>query len=273
MRQSMKFACIRGTIRFALIFFAVFSLFPAAGFAETGKVKVYFFSSETNINNFKSLKMEFDAWLSRFGPYEFQPFSEKDLFEKQINGDDGCLLFLSSWHYNNIFREFSLTPFLVGVRKGMHWQKRILVTTDPEGDGIKGPVASASSEPNTRSILKRMFPGEASVDKVRILTVPKNIDALMSVGFQMSKSALVTEKALDDLKMLDTALAERLKIIAEGKETLLLILAGPKNVAEKVVERIKAMPDDPDGANIMKMLDLDSWKPVDSTDRKRLEEE
>ena len=45
---------------------------------------IYFYSTETNINNFKSLKMEFDRYLSKLGSFEFQPFIAKETFEKHI---------------------------------------------------------------------------------------------------------------------------------------------------------------------------------------------
>lgn len=260
----MKFTDIRPFIPVALFLAVLFFILPA-GEAEAGKLKFYFFSSETNINNFKSLKMEFDGYLSKFGSYEFQAFNDKEMFEKEVRGKKECLLLLSSWHYSNISKDLSLISFLVGMRNGKHSQKRILVATSDAGE-LKGPVATAGNESNTKNTLEKMFPGKGVAESIRILTVPKDIDALMSVGFQMSKSALITEKTLDDLKTFDPMLHKRLKIIAEGKETLLPILAGPESFAENAkaaIDIIQKMPADPDGKNIIKMLDLDGWKPID----------
>jgi hypothetical protein len=53
-----------------------------------GKIKIYFYSSETNINNFKSLKMEFHRYHSKFGLYEFQPFSARHVFEEHVKGKE-----------------------------------------------------------------------------------------------------------------------------------------------------------------------------------------
>lgn len=52
------------TIALLLIGLAIFSVISSG----EGKIKIYFYSSETNINNFRSLKMEFDRYLSRFAP-------------------------------------------------------------------------------------------------------------------------------------------------------------------------------------------------------------
>ena len=103
----------------------------------SGKVKIYFYSSETNINNFKSLKMAFDRYLFRFGPYEFQPFKSRDVFEKHVKGRENCVFILSSWHYRHIHKEYSLIPVLSGVRKGKKYQRKILVADEKAPDIIR----------------------------------------------------------------------------------------------------------------------------------------
>ncbi|QTA91529.1 PhnD/SsuA/transferrin family substrate-binding protein [Desulfonema magnum] len=245
--------------------------------AKSEKIMIFFYSSETNINNFKSLKMEFDSYLSKSGSYKIQPFNDRKAFEQHIRDKKNCLLFLSSWHYSKIYKEYSLKPCLVGIRNNKKYQKRILMSSAKYANlktAMKGPVASASNEAHTRSVLTEMIKNKKLADSVRVLTVPKDIDALMSVGFKMSKCALTTENAADNLKMTDPKLYEKMRILAEGKESLLLIVAAPENFtkdAKKLIKIIKNMPGDPDGINIIKMLDLDGWKPVDPSDISKLE--
>jgi hypothetical protein len=267
-----------------MIFSSMILLISGAFFLTTlnvsasEKIILCFYSSETNINNFKSLKMEFDSYLSKFGPYEFQPFNDRESFEHHIKeGKKNQLLFLSSWHYNRIYKEYLLKPFLVGMRNGKDYQKRILVATPKFAnmDAVKaGPVASASNIQHTRSELDAMFGKKGIAESTRILPVPKDVDALMSVGFDMARAALITENALNDLKMLDPLLYEKMKVLAEGKAGLLLILAAPKDFVQdtdQVIQIIKKMPNDPDGKNIIKMLDLDGWKTVNSSDSLNVE--
>lgn len=232
------------------------------------KTPIYFFSSETNINNFKSLKMEFDSFLHPQGPYEFQPFSDRNAFENYIADKDRCLLLTSSWHFRIIREKQSLIPVLCGVRDGKHLQKRLLVGGAKDG-GIQEPVASASSVSHTRSLLKEIFPSDGNIDTLRILTVPKDIDALMSVGFQMAKTALVTENALDSLDALDPVLRKRLVTLGESKPSRLLIISVPEGAADKcasLIRIVRNMPRDSDGMNVLKMLDLDGWEPLESKD-------
>ena len=243
-----------------------------AASAQVDKTTIYFYSSETSINNFKSLKMEFDRYLSRLGPYEFQPFSEREAFEQYVKDKKRCILLLSSWHYSKINKEYALKAALAGTRNGQKYQKRVLVTKD---ESVKtGRVASASSKEHTSSYLRAMLKGKELIDQIQVLTVPKDIDALMSVGFGMSKLALTSGNALDELKKVNPALHQKMKIVAEGEESLSLIVAVPRGFRkekDKIVAIFQNMAADPDGKEKLMMLGLDGWQPLDPSEKLKLE--
>jgi len=262
-------------VQMLLLFFGVFYITESEA---ADKIPICFYSSETNINNFKSLKMEFDAYLSKFGSYEFQPFDNRENFEKHIRDQKKIVILVSGWHYGKIRNQYSLKPLLVGILNGKNFQKRIMLSGEKTADmdaAMKGSIASSGNAEYTKSILREILSKKDAADSVRILTVPKDVDALMSVGFDMAKAALTTESAFNTLKTLDPILHKKLKILAEGKESLLPILASPQEFvqeSEKIVTILKNMSKDSVGMNIIKMLDLDSFKPFDpSSDDSKLE--
>ncbi len=271
-----KITQFSGVLLFIAAFLLLTAIFNALSPAAD-KTMIYFYSSETNINNFKSLKMEFDQYLSKFGPYEFQPFKGREAFEKHVKGRKNCLLVMSSWHYRNIHKEYSLTPAAAGVRNGQKYQKRLLVAGGEfiGVDSVKTErIASSSSVDHTGSVLRGMLKGKFKADILRILTVPKDIDALMSVGFGMSNLALTTKNSLDELTIVNPALCKKMKILLEGDETLLLILAVPEGFEKadhKVVSIIKDMALNPDGKRKIRMLGLDGWQALDPSDMTQLE--
>lgn len=245
---------------------------PEAG-AEN--VKYYFYSSETNINNYKSLKMEFDLYLSRFGSDKFQPFDSRKAFEKEIRGREESLFFMSSWHYANICEEYGLSPILVGVRNGKTRQKRILVSRKSVDlqTAKTGRVASASSVVHTKRVLGEIFGNSASARPSNILIVPKDIDALMSVCFSMSSlSALTTENSFDRIRKTNSNLVANIDILAQTRDSLLLIICASQSSGdvEKKSGIILDMASDPVGGNLIKMMGLDGWQKITSTDRKYL---
>ena len=76
------------------------SFFSSSAFAGN-KLTIYFYNPEININNFASLKKEFDTYLSAYGEYQLQPFSEREIFEKvAVSKNDGIFI-ISGWHYKN----------------------------------------------------------------------------------------------------------------------------------------------------------------------------
>jgi len=184
---------------------------------------------------------------------------------------------LSSWQYRHIHKKHALTPAAIGVKIGKKYQKRLLVAggTTVNLDSVKTErIASASSADHTGSVLKTMLKGELAANILKILTVPKDIDALMSVGFGMSKLALTTKNSFDELTKVHPALCKKMNVLMEGDETLLLILAVPKGFDHsdnRVVSIIKGMASNPDGRQKIRMLGLDGWQDLDSSDITRLE--
>ena len=260
-----------------LFFFAAILVSAPAASAAPEKIILYFYSSETNVNNFKSLKMGFDRYLAEYGAYEFQPFEDREKFDKHVKDKERCLLLLSSWHYRNVAKDFCLKMALAGIRNGKKYHQRILVarSTISHIESLKtGRIASASSLQHTRSVLLGMFKEKDAAEGARILTVPKDIDALMSVGFGMSKAALTTRGAFEELRIVNPTLYKKMNIVAEGEESLLLLVAVPENFKEgssEFVNVIKSMSMNPDGRNKMKMLGLDGWQEPDVSDRLKLE--
>jgi hypothetical protein len=251
---------------------AVIVFTALSAFALFDKTPLYFYSSESTINNFKSLKMEFDRYLNKYGAYEFQPFSDRETFEKYIKDKSQCILLLSSWHYRNIYREYSLKPVLIGTRNGKKYQERVLVTCDEKVRS--GRIASASSVQHTRSCLQEMLRGNQNIEINNILTVPKDIDALMSVGFGMSQFALTTKNSLEELKTANPMLYQKLKILKEGEESFLLIVAIPEQVTRDVsgiLTIIQNMAADQDGKERLRMIEIDGWQVPDQSDRVKLE--
>jgi len=242
----------------------------------TEEVAVYFYSSETNINNFKLLKMEFDEYFKGFGPVVFQPFKDRETFEAHVKNNPRGIFLISSWHFRHIRDRLRLTPILVGAKRGRTSQKRLLVTNMPGMKAnaiLKNRIASASSILHTKSTLTDMLGRRAMIEKARILTVPKDMDALMSVGFGMSRSALTTDISLEKLKSINPGLHGRMEIAATGADTLRLIVAVPesfKKETESVVKFIQNMSTTKEGRKKIKMLGLDEWVPPANPDLLKL---
>ncbi|MCF6148335.1 MAG: phosphate/phosphite/phosphonate ABC transporter substrate-binding protein [Candidatus Kuenenia sp.] len=249
-------------------------------FGAEHKYTIYFYNPETNINNFASLKKEFDLYLSQFGGYQFQPFSEREMFEKLIANKKDGIFIISSWHYKKLKERIPIEPVMVAIAKNKPTCRRIF-STNRTIDDIKlltgMNVASASSEDYTKSVLVQMF-GENNgsiATSIKILSVPKDIDALMSVGFGMADGAITTDNSLAKLAAINRKLHDKLKQLLISDETLLPIVAIPKLRDEnhlKLTKIIKDMETAVEGKNKLNMLGFEGWKTLNESEKEYLGE-
>ncbi len=244
----------------------------------SSRYSIYFYNPEININNFVFFKTEFDKYLSDYGPYRFQPFSDKATFEEFIMQKNDGVYLLSSWHYHDLAEKFPMDSVLVGTSKGKSTQKRVLTTNNITNiASLKGKkVASVGNEGFTKSVLIEML-GEGNkdiIDSLKILNVPKDIDALIAVGFGVANSALTTESSLKKLAALNPQLYRTLKPLATGKQTLLPIVAAPKQTDDDIdmlLAVIEKMGLVPEGKEKLKMLGIDGWAKLSKTEMMSLE--
>lgn len=252
-------------MRISTLFFSLF-LFIAGSYWTTclgAGVTIYFYNPETNINNFAILKTSFDSYLSTQGNYQFQPFDKQETFEKNL-GSKGSVYLLSSWHFTALQQKFPLQIALLGTFKGSTVQKKILSAKKDIVDFAmlkNATIAGAGSEEYIRSVLQQIDPAKYKdiSDTVKILKVPKDIDALMAVGFNMADAAIAAESSLKTLENLNVNQYKQLHSLGESEKSYLLVAATlekPKKDEAKVLEILFNMA----GQKNLNLLGLDGWK-------------
>ncbi|WP_054772976.1 hypothetical protein [Methylogaea oryzae] len=225
----------------------------AAPPACASQCTIYFYNPETNINNYVSLKASFDTYLSQFGEgYRFQPFDEKDIFESVIGSDENSIFLISSWHYRLLKHKYPLHPMLVGVSGGVASQKKILSASQKITDleHLRGKnIAVAGSKAYSKNVLEQIFAGKPPdlLESLRLILVPKDIDALMAVGYGMAAAALTTEKSLDDLRAINRKQYDLLEPLGASRASLLTLVVTPHqrtpavDALLDVVDRMQAL--------------------------------
>ena len=234
---------------------------------------VFFYNPETNVDNFATLKSEFDDYLAGKGSYSFQPFSDRSTFERMLQSRPNGLYLLSSWHYSQLNARVPMEPVLVGTYKGEYLQRKVLTARDIASVGaLQGvTVAGAGTEDYLRNVLRQMLGPEQDglLSSIKVLTVPKDIDALMAVGFGMAKAAISSESSLQKLAMINSRQHAQLKALATSEKSFLLVAAVPKQSADQeasLIDAIETMSSQPGGERNLRMLGLDGWKRFDTLD-------
>jgi hypothetical protein len=264
-RMSVKpsfFYRTQSLVQLALVLLAMSALGVRAEEAPT----IYFYSPETSVDNYGSLKAEFDSYLSRHGTFTFQPFSDRETFEEFSLGKTNCLLIISSWHFASLRKRTSMEPLLVGVLGSKTTQRRILCASRSVGsvDLLKGErIAAAGTDEHARTILRDMLrTSTALADPLNILVVPKDIDALMAVSFRVARASLTTEESLARLGQINPKQHAQLQILAISEEVLLPIVAskGASMGTGHLAEIMRRMPEQTEGRRLLRMLGVESFK-------------
>lgn len=266
---------------FLAVLFSFYCDIPvySAATEDPGKQTIYFYNPETNINNFTSLKIAFDTYLGNYKNYNFQPFDNKQVFESTIINHQDSVFILSSWHYQFLQNLLDIKPVLVGLDNGKATQRKVLTAKKfiSNVEQLRGKtIAVSGSERYSRSILREILQQSHSVilDKLTLILVPKDIDALLAVGFGMASGALTNETSLEKLKLINPKQYSQLHILGVSKETFLTIVAVPhKNSKENqtILDILSDMGNTEDGRKKLNMLRLDGWRKLTPSETSKLQ--
>jgi hypothetical protein len=250
-------------------------LWPLKALSEN---TLFFYNPEANINDFRSLKTVFDSYLATKGTYQFQPFNDKKTFESFLNRQKKDIFLLSSWHYQELKAQgySHFKPILVGTINGMFTYTQVLSTKKQIRDigALQGKrIASASNRDYTQKMLKSMvIQQQPSIhNSFKVLTVPKDIDALMSVLFGMAQGALTARNSLDTLAKINPRKYRLLHQQAESSAIMLpLVIADPQFLSrtnqQKLLNAVEKMQYSKQGQEILGMLGLNGWKKLTRAD-------
>lgn len=252
------------------IFFIFFVFITGGYWSAYSNVRpiIYFYNTETNINNFATLKMAFDIYLVNHGGYYFQPFDLRENFEAVIQ-KKGDIYLLSSWHLKALQqKKVPLEIALIGTSKGNTKQRKVLSAKKDIIDVamLKNTVvAGAGSEEYIQSVLKQILgkEHEALLKDIKILIVPKDIDAVMAVGFGMATAAISAESGLDKLAMMNPNQFRELHSLGFSEKDYLLIAATlkkPDQQEAQLLEVLRKMSETEEGEANLKLLGIDGWR-------------
>lgn len=171
-----------------------------------------------------------------------------------------------------------MKPLLVGISKGKSTHRKILSAKKQFKNLVflKGKtIASAGNKEYTRNILLQIFgkDKEGIVNSLKIMPVPKDIDALMAVGFGMAAAALTTGRSLVKLEKINPNQYRLLRQLGKSEEMLLAIVAAPEqldingNDLIRVLEEMSAVSE---GEDNLRMLGLEGWKKLNPRELKVL---
>jgi hypothetical protein len=176
---------------------------------------------------------------------------------------------LSSWHLKELQKKkVPLEIAMIATSKGNTMQRKVLSAKKEITDVnmLKNTVvAAAGSEEYVHNILKKILgkKHEALLKDIKILIVPKDIDAVMAVGFGMASAAISAESGLEKLAIMSPNQLNALHSLAFSEKDYFLIAATlkkPDQQETQLLEVLRKMSEEEAGLASLKMLGIDGWR-------------
>ena len=249
----------------------VLSCWAESLFAQT--IIVYHFNPESHSDRNLVLKNTFDQYFQVSHNIELQPVDDRTTFEGLIAEKPLSLFIMSDWQFHQLESDRKdLIPYLRGLKDNNDTFHKLLI-----GKGPLSPqhatVAVSGTEDYVYSLLEemRLNTPPLPMQNLRLLTVPKDIDALLAVSFGMADAALATETSYEKYELLYRNEYQQLKVLGTSQPQKRLVVALFKQhlpALESALDALLDMDQSPNGQLGLKLLGLDEWTPLPTTRHK-----
>lgn len=239
----------------------------------SSRTKVYFYNPEINIARNLVLKNAWDNYLYEMGYYELQPVDNGESFTKLIHQEEDAAFIMAEWLYASLSSSSEIDKqhlelAFVGVKNGSDTYRKILVANKSSLNFENVTIASSGSKERARKVLSSIYPEYSTqqLESMKVLSVPKDIDALMAVGYGLAEMALTTEVSLSKIALLNEHLYKDLLVLRKSepfKRSVLVLKSNNIELKTAIVNVLSNMNQHPKGQQAMSLLGLDEWKSVD----------
>jgi hypothetical protein len=233
---------------------------------------LYFYNPEVSATRNTVLKGSFDKYLLSEGEFQLQPVEEKRLFDQLLFSGRADALLMSSQHFEQLVADNPelnkrYHAALQGKKGDSDSYTKLLVSKFSAPDLKVSTLASSRGRDFSLAMIAEMLPSVAtkSIEQVSLLEVPKDIDALMSVGFDLADLALATDDSFATLSALYNEQYPKLHVIGRSRPLKRMILVLPRHrqgELSAIETTVRSMPEKSLGKRVMKLIGLDSWQVI-----------
>lgn len=238
--------------------------------ASNPRTKIYFYNPEINTARNLVLKNTWDSYLHEKGLFEFQPVENGEDFSKLVHQEANAAFIMADWLYAELFPSSKRDKQAIqlafhGLKNGEDTYRKILVSNKGALDFEKVTIACSGSKARAREVIQSIYPELSSeqLETLKILLVPKDIDALMAVGYGLAEMALSTEVSLSKMSLLNNNLYKDMIVLKESRplRRSVLIFKSTNNALKASLKNVLlSMKKHPKGEQAMILLGLDDWK-------------
>ncbi len=228
---------------------------------------IFIFNPEGNVQQARAAKISLETYLEEYGiTSTVYIFANPKDFDDAVERLKPDFAIVSSYYFDAMSAQYKWHELLSGFNGGSQGFRKILVTpkniNSPEKLNNQG-IATISLGPSTIKFVDEKFlsPIGLSVANVRLVTVSKDIDAIMALGFGQVKGAIVTRESFSTLQRINP---EAVKSLTQLRELPLILY--PKVVSfpwakdrDKIKSAFQKMENKGDAGILLKFLGITNF--------------
>jgi hypothetical protein len=258
--------CVTTRIR---LFVLAALLLPSAAYADGSEF--FFFSPDFGPGNLSGLTQAAEAYFKDAdADVHFQPFALIEDFERQFAERKPQFVVVPERIVVARCLGSQLRPLAFPVRGNRSFGRRTLMARAgiDSANGLANGSVAATLPSNDETVhsdaisrLKHDFPG------IRIIPVPKDVDALLAVGFGQVDAAFVSNAQFDQLTKINPRLTENLNELGYSEEIPFPMVYATEFATQENVDKLRALMhtvnDTASGKRLTTLLGYDAWNLVD----------
>lgn len=247
--------------------------------ARAEQATLYFYSPEFGPGNLSLLTQAVDAFFSDSGVHvRFQPFARLEDFRTTIKAHPPTFVIAPEWVAKHECIAESLTAIVQPMRGGESSGRRALMAVHSVASAkeiANGSVAAAlPAEVSSREDIS-MGRFRADHPSINVIPVPKDIDALLAVGFGQVDAAFVSLAQFEMLERINPNLTAKLHEIGYSQESpfprLYATTRASNDGIKEIVRAFATIRDSGQGRRMFSILGFDSAQVLEGSARVTLE--
>lgn len=212
----------------------------------------------------------FASWLNNFfeakgKDWVLEPFQSEDAFAKALTAPTSQFAIVQSGYLKRA-HDVMLTPIaLPAVNGKVFYQKLLFDTgTGTAGDLSGKSIAATVPDQDTSVVLETLRRAKINTKNAAVISVSKDIDALLGLSFGEADAALVTQESVEVLKKVNPGVMAGLRLVFETPKILrspLCVVASRATTQEQqdLLSLLQEMAQHATGKEILNDMGYATW--------------
>ncbi|RMH69978.1 MAG: hypothetical protein D6675_10805 [Gemmatimonadetes bacterium] len=186
-----------------------------------GAETIFIYNPEAGVSNVDKVRQNLIDYLeSQHITADVYVFANPDDFQRAVDQLKPDVAIVASYYYESMKSHYNWKSILAGHYEQTPVFTKVLVVSKSISlvQNLKNKsLATVSAGAVSQEYLNAQLPEELRAQDVRVMSVSKDIDAIMALGFDQVDGAIVTPSSLEKLRQINPNVVDQLHILQELK--------------------------------------------------------